>query len=190
MVEGYLSSNTTEDAASSVISTLVNDSVRIVCDVSDLPGRTEAQKQLIQGSVQPLDIYGHLLAPDVMSLAPAQCSELSSLAKMKQLTDLNADAMFIAAHEYEHIIDIETANEAKTNCQAMAKYPGYLMHLGISQPSALEIARDVARSELMTHGPVSPYIDEANCKPGGIYTVDLEVSSATPLVYLNSATLS
>jgi hypothetical protein len=43
MVEGYLSSNTTEDAASSVVSTLVNDSVRIVCDVSDLPGRTEAQ---------------------------------------------------------------------------------------------------------------------------------------------------
>lgn len=177
----------TERSADALVTSFVDADVRVNCGIDDAPDRSSEQLRRLKGYV-PLFIYNSsLYPPGVITLAPEVCDQLENINETRHVSPHDAESLLIAAHEYEHVIDISNPDEAKTQCRAVAKLPGYLQNIGIDSARSYSLTREIAindyRARSESHDMV--YLNAAECRPGGSYTVDLEQQGMSPIVYLN-----
>ncbi len=179
--------NATERNASSLVSSLVDHDVRLTCGVTNAPGRSPELISRLRGYVPVFVFNDSLHTAGVITLSDEICGTLETINKAHHMDASDTEALVVAAHEYEHIIDINNPDEAKTQCRAIAKLPNYLQNIGIEASRAVALTEKFAAEDYAQRstGHDTVYLNSAKCRPGGSYTIDLEQQGMEPLVYLN-----
>lgn len=182
IVEAYNGMSSLETTVSDLVSDFVEDTVRVNCGINTAARDTYGPNYSLEGYVEPLHFLGFVYLPSVMSLTKENCENIATINQTSTVNPYTAGSLMIATHEYQHITENDF-DEARVACRAIAEFAPRLIRAGLSEASAINTTQTIAAQYYRSQPAV--YKNPALCQPGGSYTVDLEQSGLSPIVYFN-----
>lgn len=182
IVEAYNGMSSLETTVSDLVSDFVEDTVRVNCGINTAARDAYGPNYSLEGYVEPLHFLGFVYLPSVMSLTKENCENIATINQTSTVNPYTAGSLMIATHEYQHITENDF-DEARVACRAIAEFAPRLIRAGLSEASAINTTQTIAAQYYRSQPAV--YKNPALCQPGGSYTVDLEQSGLSPIVYFN-----